>query len=280
MGNDSSVVSGVSGPIGVFDSGIGGLTVLSELMNLMPAEDIIYLGDTARVPYGVRSPDTVRRYTAEGAAFLCSKGVKLLVVACNTMSAVGLDVAADHCEVPVVGVIGPGARAAASATKAGRVGVIGTEATIFSQAYVEAIKKVDKSIKVFGNACPLFVPLCEEGWTEGTVPRLAARKYLEAQKAEGIDVLVLGCTHYPLLKPVLAEVMGRGISIIDSASETAREVRKVLRERGMAREQGSGDASFFVTDSPEKFRDLGERFLHSQHKKIGNIEKIELKEVT
>ncbi len=274
MGNAPSIVSG---PIGVFDSGIGGLTVLSELMNLMPGEDIIYLGDTARVPYGVRSPDTVRRYTAEGAAFLCSKGVKLLVVACNTMSAVGLEVAAAHCEVPVVGVIGPGARAAARATKAGRVGVIGTEATIFSQAYVEAIKKEDKQIKVFGNACPLFVPLCEEGWTEGTVPRLAAGKYLEAQKAEGIDVLVLGCTHYPLLKPVLAEVMGRGISIIDSASETAREVREVLKEKGMSRETGSGGVTFFVTDSPEKFRDLGDRFLH---KKIENIEKIELKEVT
>ncbi len=210
---------------------------------------------------------------------MCSKGIKLLVVACNTMSAVGLDEVKNHCDVSVVGVIEPGARAAVRATKAGRVGIIGTEATILSAAYVKAIKNVDESIDIFGTACPLFVPLCEEGWTEGDVPRLAAEKYLKAHKAEAIDALVLGCTHYPLLKSVIAEIMGEGVSIIDSASETAREVRDVLNEMGLARQSEAstsistaGDVSYFVTDSVDKFREVGDRFLHG---KIENIKKIE-----
>ncbi|MCK4910925.1 MAG: glutamate racemase [Thermodesulfovibrionales bacterium] len=265
-----------SAPIGVFDSGIGGLTVVSELMRLMPGEDIVYLGDTARVPYGVRSPDTVRRYAAEGASFLRDRGIKFLVVACNTVSAVGLDEVARHCDVPLVGVIEPGARAAVAASKAGHVGVIGTEATITSRAYVKAINDIDSSVKVHGNACPLFVPLAEEGWTEGEVPRLAAERYLEGLKAHGIDVLVLGCTHYPLLRPMLALVMGKDTSIIDSASETAREVRDTLEKDGLANEAEQGRASFFVTDSPEKFQSVGERFLKHN---IKDINKVVLKEV-
>ena len=264
-------------PIGVFDSGIGGLTVVSELMSLMPGEDIIYLGDTARVPYGVRSAGTVRRYAAEGASFLRSKGIKLLVVACNTVSAVGLDEVAKYSDVPLVGVIEPGARAAVAASKAGRVGVIGTEATISSQAYVKAIHSSRDDVKVVTNSCPLFVPLAEEGWTEGDVPRLAAQRYLKEINEADIDALVLGCTHYPLLRGVLQEVVGASVKIIDSATETAREVRDVLEKDGLLKEAGQGRASFFVTDSPEKFQSVGQRFLK---RKIEKIEKIELTEAS
>lgn len=248
-------------------------------MSLMPAEDIVYLGDTARVPYGVRSPDTVRRYASEGADYLRMKGVKLLVVACNTVSAVGLEEVAKHCDVPVIGVIEPGARAAAAASSTGHVGVIGTEATIASQAYVRAIRSFDASVTVHGAACPLFVPLAEEGWTEGDVPGLVARHYLSGFENRKMDVLVLGCTHYPLLEGVIAGVIGNDITIIDSASETAREVRDVLEREGLTRtESGSrqGVASFFVTDSPGKFLEVGQRFLQRE---ITDINKIELSEV-
>ncbi len=268
--------SSIRGAIGVFDSGIGGLTVVSALMGLMPEEDIIYLGDTARVPYGVRSAGTVRRYAAEGASFLRSKGIKLLVVACNTVSAVGLDEVARYSDVPVVGVIEPGARAAAAASVNGRIGVIGTEATMKSSAYVKAIHSLKQDARVVANPCPLFVPLAEEGWTEGDVPRLAAERYLKEIKEADIDVLVLGCTHYPLLRDVLQEVVGASVRIIDSASETALEVKDALGREGLVREGGQAVASFYVTDSPEKFQSVGERFLK---RKIEKIEKIELTEV-
>jgi len=247
------------GPIGVFDSGIGGLTVVSALMSLMPGEDIIYLGDTARVPYGVRSAGTVRRYAAEGASFLRSKGIKLLVVACNTVSAVGLDEVAKYSDVPLVGVIEPGARAAVAASKTGRIGVIGTEATIKSSAYVKAIHSSRPETRVVTNPCPLFVPLAEEGWTEGEVPRLVAESYLREINEADIDALVLGCTHYPLLRSVLQEVVGGSVKIIDSATETAREVRDTLEKDGLLKDAQQGRASFFVTDSPEKFQSVGER---------------------
>ncbi len=263
-------------PIGVFDSGIGGLTVVSELMRLMPGEDIVYLGDTARVPYGVRSADTVRRYAIEGAEFLRLKGVKLMVVACNTVSAVGLEQVAEHCDVPVVGVIEPGARAAVAASRNGRIGVIGTEATIKSNAYVKAIHYVRKDASVVASPCPLFVPLAEEGWIEGEVPRLVVQSYLKEINEADIDALVLGCTHYPLLRDVLQEVVGALVRIIDSATETSQEVRDMLEKDGLLKDAGQGKASYFVTDSPEKFRSVGERFLN---RKIEKIKKIELTEV-
>ncbi len=266
-------------PIGVFDSGIGGLTVVREMLAELPSEDIIYLGDTARVPYGIRSRETVARYALEGANFMLSQGIKALVVACNTVSAVGLDGIRARTDVPVIGVIEPGARAATSHTRSRKIGVIGTEATIKSCSYPEAIRALDPSLEVVCRACPLFVPLVEEGWIEGELPELAARTYLDGMKAEGIDALVLGCTHYPLLKLVLRAVLGEGIELIDSATETARTVREVLASRGLLRAEAPGRAAvrrFFVTDDPERFRGVGERFLG---RAIPDITKVQLEAI-
>ncbi len=260
-------------PIGIFDSGIGGLTVLKEIQTVLPAEDTIYLGDTARVPYGIRSAETVTRYSFENAKFLVSKGIKILVVACNTVSSVSLEAIRTSVTIPVVGVIEPGAKAAVAATRHGRIGVIGTDATIRSSAYARAIKMLDGSIEVFGLACPLFVPLVEEGWTDGVVAELTAERYLKDLAGKGIDTLVLGCTHYPLLKAVLSKVMGDGVNLIDSAIETAREIKRNLGGLSLLNPAGGELSRFYVTDSPEKFVQVGERFLG---KKIDYIRKIEL----
>jgi glutamate racemase len=260
-------------PIGIFDSGIGGLTVLKEIQTVLPAEDTIYLGDTARVPYGIRSPETVTRYSFENTKFLVSKGIKILVVACNTVSSVSLEAIKTSITIPVVGVIEPGAKAAVAATRHGRIGVIGTDATIKSSAYAKAIKTLDGSIEVFGLACPLFVPLVEEGWTDGVVAELTAERYLKDLAGKGIDTLVLGCTHYPLLKAVLSKVMGDGVDLIDSAIETAREIKSILGALSLLNSAGGELRRFYVTDSPEKFVQVGERFLG---KKIDYIRKIEL----
>jgi glutamate racemase len=254
-------------PIGVFDSGIGGLTVVRELLSQMPSEGIVYLGDTARVPYGTRSPETVRRYAREGVRFLFSKGIKFLVVACNTVSSVGLEDLSRDIPAPVLGVLEPGARAAAEMTRNGKVGVIGTSATIGSSSYVRAIKALK-------GACPLFVPLVEEGWLEGEVPELAAERYLGGLRSSGIDTLVLGCTHYPLLKPLISRVMGSGVMLIDSAAETAREVSAQLSSRGLENKENEKPLrEFYVTDSPEVFKAVGERFLGQD---IENILKVQL----
>lgn len=262
-------------PIGVFDSGVGGLTVVREIMARIPGQDIIYLGDTARVPYGVRSPDTVKRYALEGADFLLKRDIRMLVVACNTVSAIGLDDIARMAGLPVLGVILPGARAAARATTIGKVGVIGTYATVGSGAYAQAIKAASPETRVSSVACPLFVPLVEEGWLTGEVPQMVALEYLSGIKGAGIDALVLGCTHYPLLKPMLSKVMGSGIRLIDSARETAAEVSRVLEEEcGGTDQSGTGGRlDVFVTDSPDKFSEVGGAFLGSP---IEHIEKVEL----
>lgn len=262
-------------PIGVFDSGIGGLTVARETIAALPGESMVYLGDTARVPYGIRSPETVRRYALECTGFLLRRGIKLLVIACNTVSAVGLEDIRRGTDVPVIGVIEPGAKAACGATKNKRVGVIGTEATVRSGAYSKAIRALEGSIKVFTVACPLFVPLVEEGWLEGEVPYLAAKRYLAPMRENGIDTLVLGCTHYPLLKPVISKVMGPDIRLIDSATETAKEVRAALEGSGLRRAFGPPVREFFVTDGPGRFRAVGEAFLG---RKIENIEEIRLED--
>lgn len=249
-------------PIGIFDSGVGGLTVLKEVATLLPSEDIVYLGDTARVPYGTRSPKTIIRYSERNAEFLLRQGVKLLVVACNTSSAVSLKVLKAHNKVPIIGVIEPSARKAVELTRTGRIGVIGTESTIKSGAYQEAIRLFSKGqVEVFAQACPLFVPLAEEGWTEDYVTKLVAQRYLEPLKEKGIDVLVLGCTHYPLLSKVIAEVMGPEVKLVSSAEETALEVKKTLEEHDLINPQGKGQKKFFVTDNPERFRSLAEIFL-------------------
>ncbi|RJQ54736.1 MAG: glutamate racemase [Nitrospiraceae bacterium] len=259
-------------PIGVFDSGVGGLTVMREIMRQLPEENILYLGDTARVPYGTRSPETVVKYSVENTEFLMSRGIKLLVVACNTSSSVSLDILKDKFPVPVIGVVEPGARAAVANTRLKKVAVIGTETTIKSGSYEKAIKALDGSIKVSGVACPLFVPLIEEGWLEGEVVTLTAEKYLEPLKHNGADTLVLGCTHYPMIKGVIERVAK--IPLIDSAIETAKEVRRALGAADMLRQDSTdGVKEFFVTDATEKFVRTGERFFGHR---IINISKISL----
>ncbi len=247
--------------VGVFDSGIGGLTVLHEIAKLLPHEHLIYLGDTARYPYGGKSAETVRRYSLENADFLMEKGIKLLVVACNTSAAAALDLVAEHVDVPVVGVIEPGAHAAAKQTRNRKVGIIATEGTIASGAYTRALKRLDPALEIYTRACPLFVHLAEEGWVDNDVARTTAALYLASLKRSGIDTLVLGCTHYPLLADVIAGVMGEKVALVDSARTTAQTVRDTLVRYGIARRSGTGSVSFFVTDVPDRFVKVGSRFM-------------------
>ncbi|MGA2193175.1 MAG: glutamate racemase [Nitrospirota bacterium] len=261
-------------PIGVFDSGIGGLTVLKEIHHHLPGEDIIYFGDTARVPYGIKSAETVQRFSHEVADYLTAKDIKMLVVACNTASAAALTSLRESLPIPVIGVLMPGAYAATRATKTGKIGVIGTEGTVNSGAYPRLIRNIRPDASVVSRACPLFVPLVEEGRLSGEITTLAANEYLAALKGEGIDTLVLGCTHYPLIKPVIGEVMGPEVTLIDSAHETAQEVGRVLKKTGLL--NGSdrpASISYYVTDAPERFKTVGERFLGYS---IGSVHKAEL----
>src|SRR5215470_15392093 len=246
-------MSSPDGAIGIFDSGVGGLTVLHALLEVLPGEHLLYLGDTGRHPYGTKSAETVTRYSIENVEFLVAKGVKLLVVACNTASAVALHALAARFTVPIVGVIEPGARAAAERTRNGKVGVIGTEATIASGAYTSALRTLHPGLEIYTRPCPLLVPLAEEGWVEGPIPHAVVETYLASLCRSGIDTLVLGCTHYPLLRPVIAEVVGEGVALVDSATETASTVAGVLEARGLGRADGTGSASFFVTDVPDRF---------------------------
>jgi glutamate racemase len=249
-------------PIGIFDSGIGGLTVLKEVISQLPHEDTVYLGDTARVPYGIRSQSTVIKYSYQNADFLIRKGIKALVVACNTVSAVGLEELKKRLAIPVIGVIEPGAAAAAKATTKDRIGVIGTEATINSGAYQDLLRNIIHGATIIAQPCPLFVPLVEEGWTDGSITKEIIKKYLKTFKRRHVDTLVLGCTHYPLLKQLIGEYLGDETVLIDSAVETAKEARRVLGSGGILRSGGKkGTRSFFVTDSPDRFRDVGEMFL-------------------
>jgi glutamate racemase len=260
-----------SSAIGVFDSGLGGLTVAHAIMRQLPAESILYFGDTARVPYGPKSPDTVRRYSREIAAFLLDQGVKAIVVACNTATAHALPALEQELDVPVIGVVGPGARAAVRATRSGHIGVIGTAGTIRSGAYVRAIHATNPGATVTALACPLLVPLVEEGWTEHDATRMIAREYLEPFTRNGIDTLVLGCTHYPLLKPLIADVVGPDVRLIDSAEETAADARRMLEEHDLAANAGVGNYRFVASDDPQQFLSLGKRFLG------GSIEHVEVR---
>jgi glutamate racemase len=261
------------GPIGVFDSGVGGLTVLHEIVKALPHEDTIYFGDTGRYPYGNKSAETVTRYALENVEFLVARGVKMVVVACNTASSVALDAIAARWPLPVIGVVAPGARAAAARTQSGRVGVIGTEGTIASGAYTRALRAERPSLEILTRACPLFVPLAEEGWIEGPVARATADTYLASLARSGIDTLILGCTHYPLFRALIADVMGPEIAIVDSAEETAREVVARLRADGLARGDGAGRASFFVTDVPQHFVRMGQRFFGARVESAVRIER-------
>jgi glutamate racemase len=256
-------------PIGIFDSGVGGLTVMRAVRERLPAEELIYLGDTARVPYGNKSPATVGRYAVEDAQFLLSKGVKMIVVACNTASALAAPALRTRFpDVPILGMIGPGARAAVAATRNRRIGIIATAATIGSGAYEKRLRETFDAagdgapVTIVSKACPLFVPLVEEGETNSEVARLVAAKYLTSLRGDGIDTLVLGCTHYPLLKPVIAGIMGPQVTLVDSAEAAAAETARLLGASGLLRNaQVPGGEQFYVTDAAQKFRDVAETFL-------------------
>ena len=256
--------------IGIFDSGVGGLTVLKEISQLLPNENLLYLGDTARVPYGTKSATTVQKYALESAAFLVEQGVKLLVVACNTASAVALPALRERFQLPVIGVIEPGARRAASSRNR-RIGVIGTEGTVNSGRYEAAIHALLPDAQVFSAACPLFVPLAEEGWAEHEVTRLTAIEYLQPLIEAQIDTLVLGCTHYPLLRNTLQRVLGPQVVLVDSAEETALMVAELFREQGLSRPQHGGNRAFFVTDVPTRFERVGRAFLGCE---LGKVEQV------
>ncbi len=264
-------------PIGVFDSGVGGLTVVKELIRNLPREDIVYFGDTARVPYGIKSKETVIRFSIENILFLLKHNVKLICVACNTVSSYALPEIKNHFKVPIVGVINPGAREAVYATKNKRIGVIGTKGTIKSRAYELEIKQLDSKVNVTAVSCPLFVPFVEEGWLKGDVVLTVAKSYLKPLKEAKVDTVILGCTHYPLLKPVIREVMGKDVILIDSAKQVAVEVNKILMENSLLKKsRGSliGKRDFFVSDNPQWFKSLAQSFLGHAVKNVKKVDDV------
>lgn len=252
--------------IGIFDSGIGGLTVFKELTRALPEMNMIYLGDTARVPYGIKSRETIIRYSAEAVKFLIKKGVDFIVVACNTSSALAIDSLKKQFHIPMIGVIESGARKACELTESRKIGVIGTQATVKSDAYAQEIQKILPDALVKSLACPLFVPLVEEGWTENKVAADIASVYLGKLKKEATDVLILGCTHYPLLKKTISSVMGPTVKLVDSAEAVANEVRDLIQREKSEEAMPLAPSSFqfFVTDSADKFREVSSRFLGNE----------------
>lgn len=261
-----------SRPIGVFDSGIGGLTVVRALTRCLPHENIVYFGDTARVPYGPKSPAVVREYAAHDVAVLLSHNIKMVVVACNTVSAVALDVVQKLARVPVVGMIAPGAQASVTSTTKKNIGVIGTIATVTSNAYGHAIRQIAPDVRVVARACPLFVPLAEEGWTDHAATHLIAREYLFPLSLEGIDTLILGCTHYPVLRTAIERAVGPTVRLIDSGEAAAARVEELLDQAGLRNPSTNRpNLQFLVSDIPAKFAEVGERFLGQ---KMGRIHRV------
>ena len=261
-------------PIGIFDSGIGGLTVFKSVRKQVPQEDIVYFGDTARVPYGTKSKETITRFSVNNVQFLEGFHVKMVIVACNTASSLSLEALQAQFNIPIIGVIEPGAREALKRTRNGRIGVIGTKSTIGSNAYETWLKRLDRSVKVFSGACPLFVPFVEEGWLDGEVVSQVARTYLEGLKSFKIDTLILGCTHYPLLSRVIQKIMGPKVRLVNSAEETAKEAKRLMAKLKIA--QGTASRSpalkFYVSDEPEQFRSLGERFLGTAIPSVAKVD--------
>jgi glutamate racemase len=259
--------------IGVFDSGVGGLTVFREILKALPNEDCFYLGDTARLPYGTKSKETVTTFAVKNTEFLVSLGIKFLVVACNTAASAGLETIEEKFDIPTIGVVLPGAEKAVKATKNGKVGVIGTRSTIMSGAYKAEITNINPDVQVFQQPCPLFVPLAEEGWTENEVAHLVAEEYLAGFSAHGVDTLILGCTHYPLLKKAIQQAVGYEVQLVDSALPIAWEVKKRLEKMGIERKENERKFKFFVTDDPENFIRVGEPFLGH---KIDDVEHVDI----
>ncbi|MDD5156331.1 MAG: glutamate racemase [Candidatus Omnitrophica bacterium] len=260
--------------IGVFDSGLGGLTVVRELIRQLPYEDIVYFGDTARVPYGTKSRETIIRFSTEDILFLLKHDVKLICVACNTASSVALSAVKGHFKVPIVGVIAPGAKEAISATQNKRIGVLGTRSTVKSRAYDTQIKKLDPGAQVTAVACPLFVPFVEEDWLSGKVILEVARAYLKPLKDAKVDTVILGCTHYPLLKPVIKKVLGERVVLIDSARQVAGEVRKILAKGGQLNKKRASRRRFYVSDNPEGFSKLARRFLGKSAQNVMKVNNV------
>ena len=252
-------------PIGVFDSGVGGLTVAREIMRQLPRERLIYFGDTARVPYGSKSKETITRYSRQIIRFLQEKGVKAIVVACNTASALALEQIRTEIAIPIIGVVKPGAKVAAETTRNGRIGVIGTEATIGSQIYTETIHEHNPKAEVIGKACPLFVPLVEEGWRKDPITEEIARRYLMSFQSSDIDTLIMGCTHYPLLRSILRGILGDSVTLVNPAYETAQGLKQMLEEHEMVND-GAGNQrgvqyQFYVSDAAEKFKEFANTIL-------------------
>jgi glutamate racemase len=249
-------------PLGVFDSGIGGLTVVRELLRLLPEEELVYYGDVARLPYGNKSKETITRFSREIIDFLVSKDVKAIVIACNTASALALPELEGTLPLPVVGVIEAGARAAAEHTHSGKVGVIATASTVRSGAYTRALSTRRPDLEILERACPLFVPLVEEGWIDHPVTRTVAEEYLAPLEHHGLDTLILGCTHYPLLKSVIGDVMGAGVRLVDSGEETARVVVDLMDREGLRAPRGNAPRhALYLSDLPAAFQGTAERFL-------------------
>ncbi|MDR0398595.1 MAG: glutamate racemase [Endomicrobium sp.] len=260
-------------PIGIFDSGFGGLTVMSAINKVLPSENLIYFGDTAHVPYGTKSQNAILKFSKEITSFLIKNRVKLIVVACNTASALALPVLEKTLKVPIIGVIAPGAKAAIDASKNFRIGIIGTEGTIGSKSYPKAINKLAKA-KIYQQACPLLVPLVEEGWIDEEITDRTVKKYIKPLLAKKIDTLVLGCTHYPLLRKTLERNLDKNIILVDSATSTALEVKRILDKKSLlASKNGKKYLKFYVSDNPEKFKKIGRRFFS---KNITTIKKIDL----
>ncbi len=259
-------------PIGIFDSGLGGLTVVREVKRLLPAENIVYFGDTARVPYGTKSKETVTRFSKENVKFLQRLKVKLIVVACNTASSLSLPALVRNFKIPIIGVTKPGVERALEVTKDGAVGVIGTRATVSSDIYKRLLRSERPSLKVVNRPCPLFVPLVEEGWLNNKITLKIVREYLNDFKRRNVKTLILGCTHYPLLKPAIKQVMGSSVELVDSAEETAKLVKKVLKKKDMlCPARRMNHHKFFVTDEPALFKKVGEMFLKDR---ITHIERV------
>ena len=254
-------------PIGVFDSGVGGLTVVREIMRNLPNEEIVYFGDTARVPYGSKSKETVTRYSRQIVRFLQSKEVKAIVVACNTASAYALETIKKELDIPIIGVVEPGARVACETTVNDRIGVIGTEATVHSGIYTSFIRRQKPDVQVVSKACPLFVPLVEAGYVDHSsadkqqITKLVIAQYLTEMREAGVDTLILGCTHYPLLKTMIGEFMGREVTLVDPAKTAAHHLERLLSERGLRADHPTGQAHFYVSDVPDSFAQTADLFL-------------------
>jgi glutamate racemase len=261
-------------PIGVFDSGLGGLTVLNEIKRLIPTESVVYFGDSGRAPYGTKSKDTVIKYTFQDIRFLLNQDIKMIVIACNTASACSLQLVKNNFDIPVIEVIEPGAMTAVRETRNKKIGIIGTLATVNSGVYERAINKLDSSVETISKACPLFVPLVEEGWWDNDIALRIAEEYLKPLKNENIDTLVMGCTHYPLLYKTISKVMGEDVKLVSSALEVTRVVRKILKEKDIERDDRVKPVyRYYTSDSVDKFESLGSAILESE---IHSAEKVDI----